>query len=196
MYIWTNQSNDNAANIITQVHPDYAPASPDNQRRWLVDMTQAVINQGASGVVYWEPAWVSSTCWTPWGHGSHQEHATFFDFQRNMLPTGGMKWMQYPYENLVSATTPNDNLNLEVTVNNSHHTLDVRINQAPGSHDLSIQLMNMAGNVLATEKISVSSDGLTRIEIPLPDLVPGIYYAVLLEGNKVLGMRGFALTQK
>lgn len=195
-YIWTNQSNDNAANIITQVHPDYAPASPDNQRRWLVDMTQAVINQGASGVVYWEPAWVSSTCWTPWGHGSHQEHATFFDFQRNMLPTGGMKWMQHPYENLVSATTPNDNLNLEVTVNNSHHTLDIRINQAPGSHDLSIQLMNMAGNVLATEKISVSSDGLTRIEIPLPDLVPGIYYAVLLEGNKVLGMRGFALTQK
>ena len=56
--------------------------------------------------------------------------------------------------------------------------------------------MNMAGNVLATEKISVSSDGLTRIEIPLPDLVPGIYYAVLLEGNKVLAMRGFALTQK
>ncbi|MDX1911054.1 MAG: glycosyl hydrolase 53 family protein, partial [Saprospiraceae bacterium] len=46
-YIWTTQWNDNAANIITSVHPDYSPASPENQRKWLIDMTQAVVQRGA-----------------------------------------------------------------------------------------------------------------------------------------------------
>lgn len=91
-YIWTTASNDNAGNIISEVHPDYAPASPEAQLKWLVDLTREVKKQGGSGVLYWEPAWVSSPCWTPWGQGSHQEHAAFFDFDNNVLPNGGMGW--------------------------------------------------------------------------------------------------------
>jgi len=93
-YIWTNDSNDNAGNIISETHPDYAPASPDAQYRWLADLTAEVKRQGGSGVLYWEPTWVSSPCRTPWGQGSHQEHATFFDFQNNVLPDGGMRWLR------------------------------------------------------------------------------------------------------
>lgn len=92
-YIWTTASNDNANNIIGEVHPDYAPASPENQRKWLNDLTREVKKQGGAGVLYWEPAWVSSMCRTPWGQGSHQEHATFFDFNNNVLPNGGMQWL-------------------------------------------------------------------------------------------------------
>ncbi len=96
-YIWTTASNDGAANIITATHPSYSPASPANQKKWLVDLTKKVIAKGGSGVFYWEPAWVSSPCWTPWGQGSHQEHATFFDFQNNTLPDGGMGWPEEDY---------------------------------------------------------------------------------------------------
>jgi arabinogalactan endo-1,4-beta-galactosidase len=32
--------------------------------------------------VYWEPAWVSTSCPTRWGVGSHWENATLFDFQK------------------------------------------------------------------------------------------------------------------
>ena len=92
-YIWTTESNDQANNIISEVHPNYAPASPENQKKWLVDLTREAKDSGATGVLYWEPAWVSSGCWTPWGHGSHQEHATFFDFDTNVLPAGGMYWL-------------------------------------------------------------------------------------------------------
>jgi arabinogalactan endo-1,4-beta-galactosidase len=194
-YIWTTQSNDNAANIISQVHPEYAPASPDNQRRWLIDMTQAVIDRGATGVFYWEPAWVSSNCHTPWGQGSHQEHATFFDFQNNMLPTGGMKWMGYPFENLVSTQTPDDSLYFEVTSNTGSHTLKVQVNTLVGAYGFSLQLMDMAGKVLNTEKLVAPVNGLIRVEISLPELTPGIYYAVLLKGTKVMGMRGFTASQ-
>lgn len=96
-YIWTTQSNDQASNIISEVQSGYAPASPENQQKWLVDLTKEVKKRGGIGVVYWEPAWVSSSCSTPWGQGSHQEHATFFDFQNNVLPTGGMYWMTKQY---------------------------------------------------------------------------------------------------
>ncbi|MCW5922251.1 MAG: glycosyl hydrolase 53 family protein [Saprospiraceae bacterium] len=97
-YIWTTQSNDAANNIISEVHPNYSPASPANQQKWLVDLTKEVMKRGGIGVIYWEPAWVSSPCWTQWGQGSHQEHATFFDFQNNVLPTGGMYWMTQKYD--------------------------------------------------------------------------------------------------
>lgn len=93
-YIWTTDYHDNASNIISEIHPDYAPASPEAQYRWLVDLTAEVKRQGGIGVLYWEPTWVSTPCWTPWGQGSHQEHATFFDFDNNVLPNGGMRWLR------------------------------------------------------------------------------------------------------
>lgn len=93
-YIWTQQSNDSASNIISETHPDFAPASPENQKKWLVELSKEVKARGGIGVLYWEPAWVSTPCRTPWGQGSHQEHAAFFDFQNNVLPTGGMFWLE------------------------------------------------------------------------------------------------------
>lgn len=194
-YIWTTESNDNANNIISEVHPDYAPASPDNQRRWLIDMTQEVINKGAKGVMYWEPAWVSSTCWTPWGQGSHQEHATFFDFDNNLLNNGGAEWMNHNYDNLVAVKTPNaPSLDLQILLDSSQQFLDVQIRGLASGRPLSIELMNMAGNVLAMAKIT-SSEGVTNANVPLPTLTPGVYYAAISDGKTVLGYRGFCLVQ-
>jgi arabinogalactan endo-1,4-beta-galactosidase len=93
-YVWTNQSCDQAPNIISELHPEYSPASPENQLKWLVDLSAEVRRQGGIGVLYWEPAWVSTPCRTPWGTGSHQEHATFFDFKGNVLEKGGMQWFK------------------------------------------------------------------------------------------------------
>ncbi|TXB62595.1 arabinogalactan endo-1,4-beta-galactosidase [Phaeodactylibacter luteus] len=91
-YPWTMDWADGASNILTDTHPDYAPASPDAQRRWLEDLSDAVAANGGSGVFYWEPAWVSTACSTPWGQGSHKENATFFDFDSRVLEGGGMDW--------------------------------------------------------------------------------------------------------
>ncbi|MEZ5039191.1 MAG: glycosyl hydrolase 53 family protein [Saprospiraceae bacterium] len=96
-YIWTTASADNANNIISETHPDYSPASPENQRDWLVDLAKEVIAKDGLGVIYWEPSWVSTNCRTQWGQGSHQEHATFFDFDHNLLLPGGIQWMEFDY---------------------------------------------------------------------------------------------------
>ncbi len=108
-YIWTTQSNDNASNIISEVHPSYSPASPDAQYRWLHDLSAEVKNNGGIGVCYWEPTWVSTSCRTQWGQGSHQEHAAFFDFKNNALLNGGIKWLN---ENKTNATNNIEELDI------------------------------------------------------------------------------------
>ncbi len=194
-YIWTTQSNDNANNIINDVHPDYAPASPENQRRWLVDMTQEVINKGAKGVIYWEPAWVSSTCWTRWGQGSHQEHATFFDFQNNLLSAGGVAWMSHQYANLSATKVPPSAVDLQVTLDSNQRNLELRIKGLPGQQSLTVRLLDMTGRILATETITTTTDEISIARIPVPMLPTGIYQAVVLKGNTVLGIRGFSVQQ-
>jgi arabinogalactan endo-1,4-beta-galactosidase len=123
-YIWTNEWNDSASNIITETHPDYHPASPIAQRDWLIDLTKEVIASNGSGVVYWEPAWVSSSCFTQWGQGSHQEHATFFDFENNLLIPGGIEWMNYDYADINTA-----------------------ISESPYKHSIQILINTFSGNI-------------------------------------------------
>ncbi|MCB9436224.1 MAG: glycosyl hydrolase 53 family protein [Anaerolineales bacterium] len=86
-YPWTNDYADSANNILSQELAGY-PVSIEGQRQFMLDLTQTLINHQALGVVYWEPAWVSTGCSTPWGRGSHWENATFFDFQHDneLLP--------------------------------------------------------------------------------------------------------------
>ncbi|MDX1430060.1 MAG: glycosyl hydrolase 53 family protein, partial [Rhodothermales bacterium] len=88
-YPWTFTANDGANNIlgVEALQLGY-PATPDGQSRYLRDLMQAVLDGGGSGIVYWEPAWISTACSTRWGQGSHWENATFFDFDNGneLLP--------------------------------------------------------------------------------------------------------------
>jgi len=59
------------------------PATPKGQLSYLTDMTQLVVDNGGIGLVYWEPAWVSTGCKTRWGTGSNWENAAWFDLGRH-----------------------------------------------------------------------------------------------------------------
>ena len=88
-YPWTLGYNDQAHNILgADSLVDGYPATQDGQRRLLIDLMRAVLRGGGLGVVYWEPAWVSSRCRTRWGQGSHWENATLFDFHPGNLHKG------------------------------------------------------------------------------------------------------------
>jgi hypothetical protein len=96
-YGWTREAVDETAdNILNQGLRGY-PFSPEGQRRFMTDLTQSLISNGASGVVYWEPAWVSTECSTRWGQGSHWENATFFDFQNDNEVLEGIDFLSHPY---------------------------------------------------------------------------------------------------
>jgi len=97
-YPWTLAGADPMPNLLgkSSVIPDY-PASPEGQFRYLVDLTRTVVDSGGSGVVYWEPAWVTSACRTRWGRGSAWENATFFDFGHGNELLPGIDFMKQRY---------------------------------------------------------------------------------------------------
>lgn len=97
-YLWTTMNYDNLGNIITTPDPQYLPVIPEKQYEYMVDMTREVMNAGGSGIVFWEPAWVSTPCRTPWGQGSSQEHVAFFDVaDYNFMPKGAGTWPKSEY---------------------------------------------------------------------------------------------------
>ena len=102
-YPWTLRYNDQAHNILgADSLIDGYPATQDGQRRLLIDLTSAVLRGGGLGVVYWEPAWVSSDCKTRWGQGSHWENASLFDFRHVNLHKGA-DFLSHDYSNEVES---------------------------------------------------------------------------------------------
>jgi arabinogalactan endo-1,4-beta-galactosidase len=97
-YPWTLEDADSLPNILNQesVIPGY-PATPAGQKQYLIDLTQTVIDHGGLGIVYWEPAWISTSSRTLWGPGSHWDNATFFDFKNGNEVHEGIEFLSHPF---------------------------------------------------------------------------------------------------
>ena len=90
-YPFTLINADSANNIIGEnaLIPGY-PASQQGQLYYLNDLKTKISESGGQGIIYWEPAWVSTNCKTLWGQGSHWDNATLFD--HNNKSTLGMQF--------------------------------------------------------------------------------------------------------
>lgn len=79
-YPFTLLNADSANNILNKdsLIEGY-PASQKGQLDYLNDLKTVIQNSGGHGIIYWEPAWVSTECNTLWGKGSHWDNATLFD---------------------------------------------------------------------------------------------------------------------
>lgn len=96
-YPWTTSGNDSYNNILGGSAPLQGfPFTKEGQRDYMISLTQAVILAGGKGIMYWEPAWITSSMKDPWGTGSSWENATFFDFEGNTLPV--IEYLQNNYE--------------------------------------------------------------------------------------------------
>lgn len=86
-YPFTTANNDNYSNIY--YNQDILPGFPytvEGQRDFMIDITQKMMDAGAIGVFYWEPAWISSQMRDLWGVGSSWENCAFFNFSGNLTP--------------------------------------------------------------------------------------------------------------
>ena len=175
-YIWTTDYNDAANNIISETHPDYSPASPENQRDWMIDMTQTVYDAGASGVIYWEPAWVSSDCYTQWGRGSHQEHATFFDFDNHLITNGGIAWMSHQYE-MTSSATPVQEIP-KIKIFQASNPTEIVIKQPYPNAKIHYRITDISGRLLVEGKASGQA-----LRLPLGTFDFGLYLLTVEVGN-------------
>ncbi len=88
-YPFTLQNADTANNILGEdtLLTGY-PATQQGQLNYLVKLKEVIKKSGGQGLVYWEPAWVSTNCKTQWAQGSHWDNATLFD--HNYKATLGM----------------------------------------------------------------------------------------------------------
>lgn len=83
-YPFTFENADAANNILgPDALVNNIPASAQGQLDYLNQLKTKLLEAGASGIVYWEPAWVSTNCSTQWAQGSHWDNATLFDHNNN-----------------------------------------------------------------------------------------------------------------
>lgn len=73
---------------------DY-PASPEGQRDFLLDLTRTVCQSGGTGVLYWEPGWVTSEMCDAYGQGSSYENVSFFDFNNGNRALPAFDFLAY-----------------------------------------------------------------------------------------------------
>ena len=96
-YPWTTDYDDVYNNSFgSETAVDGYPYSETGQYDLLVKLTQEVKDGGGIGIIYWEPAWISSNMKDLWGTGSSWENAALFDFDGN--PVRGMTYMEASYQ--------------------------------------------------------------------------------------------------
>lgn len=79
-YPFTLENIDEANNILdSNALISGYPATEQGQLNYLNKLQEIIEIAGGAGLVYWEPAWVSTNCSTLWGKGSHWDNATLFD---------------------------------------------------------------------------------------------------------------------
>ena len=89
-YPFTMDNIDEAGNILDEkcLIEGYPPTE-DGQYQYLLDLKQQIQMAGGLGLIYWEPAWISTRCKTLWAQGSHWDNATLFN--HNNRPTKAMQ---------------------------------------------------------------------------------------------------------
>lgn len=96
-YPWTTGGADEYNNLFGGDDPISGyPYSQNGQLSIMTAITQQLIGGGGYGIIYWEPAWITSEMKDRWGTGSSWESNTFFDFEGNTIP--GIDYMNYDYE--------------------------------------------------------------------------------------------------
>jgi arabinogalactan endo-1,4-beta-galactosidase len=79
-YPFTLDNKDLAGNILgTDALVENYPVTQQGQLDYLNELSQIIYESGGKGIIYWEPAWISTNCSTLWGKGSHWDNATLFD---------------------------------------------------------------------------------------------------------------------
>lgn len=181
-YGWTTQNADAANNILFNTYPGYSPLSPENQKRWMIDLTQSVIDHGGSGVVYWEPAWVSTGCSTQWVQGSSWDNATFFDFNKNVMEEGGIRWMSHLYNFTLSAeeqSSSTESISFQYADGEIIFTVPENV---PLTYPCSFRMYSLDGKLIQSVSFGSKEDMMAN-PISIPSVHSGIYLGTIEDGK-------------
>lgn len=94
---WTD-SGENVGNDILMPVPGTEESTPEAQADWMLRLTEEVLNHGGLGVVYWEPAWITTDCYNRWDQGSHWDANAFFDADNRVIENGAIRFLSHDYQ--------------------------------------------------------------------------------------------------
>ncbi|HQU52128.1 MAG TPA: glycosyl hydrolase 53 family protein, partial [Saprospiraceae bacterium] len=156
-----------------------------NQAKWLIELTKEVFRQGGSGVIYWEPGWVSSGCRTYWGQGSHYENAAFFDFDHNLLAEGGIRWLEYDFTTAISPVPVREE-GFQITFLSHECIFTSEVERFGAGY--SYQLIDVLGRIVQSGTMH-SLDGTDHQRtLPITDQLSGWVTCILLRQNRVVAV--------
>lgn len=96
-YPWTIDADDDYNNVFGgQIPLNGYPFTRKGQYDLMVKLGQEVREGGGQGIIYWEPAWITSEMKDLWGTGSSWENCAFFDFDGNIIE--GIDFMKYDFK--------------------------------------------------------------------------------------------------
>ncbi len=101
-YPWTLGGSAAASGLARDNQTPGYPATPEGQKRFLVDLSQAVIANGGLGVFTWAPDWVPALCRGNADRNVDWPSMTFFDDKGEVLP--GIDYMREKYVMPVEVT--------------------------------------------------------------------------------------------
>jgi arabinogalactan endo-1,4-beta-galactosidase len=109
-FTWTNSSADNYNNFIGDNGSTLNyPTTAEGQKNFLLDLAEVVETNGGSGILYWEPAWVTSSLCDQWGQGSSYENVGFFNFNDGNKALSTFDFFDFCGTNRIEDLTNNNN---------------------------------------------------------------------------------------
>lgn len=83
-FAWSNSFSDNYNNFIGNNGSTLSfPMSPEGQKDFLIEFAEIIMQNNGTGLIYWEPSWISSDLCDKWGQGSSYENVALFDTENN-----------------------------------------------------------------------------------------------------------------
>ena len=171
---WTNSTYaDSYGNFMGNNGNFNYPITPQGQKDFLFDLANTVYNAGGTGILYWEPAWISSGMCDLWGQGSSYENVSFFDFQNGNRPLPAFDIFNFC--NTLSLKEEKIYDNILIFPNPASNEIKIFGLQ----HDVTIKITDFLGR---TVKNTFSKNKSIDIsEIPI-----GVYTISLFINNKVV----------
>lgn len=170
-FVWTDEYADNYNNFMSNNGNVVGhPMTAEGQLEFLLELSKTVEENNGIGVIYWEPAWITSDLCDAWGQGSSYENVTMFDFENNQaLPSfdffafcGDAVKADEPLETKIKIH-PNPVISNELIIENV-------------SRSTKWELINTAGKTI--KKGVFSNNG--KNKIILSDNLIGIYFLKII----------------
>ncbi len=169
---WTLQNSDTYSNFMNNYGDFSYPVNAQGQKDFLYDLAETVYENGGTGIIYWEPAWITSSMCDAWGRGSSYENVGFFDFNNNNTPLPAFDFFGYcRYLSVESHPSGSGSVRIYPNPAKSHCSILGLLQPTQ------IIITDSKGNILRRE---VVQDSL----IDLSGLPDGVYYLTLRQDGK------------